>query len=46
MIATLRGEQARMSERIEFLTRNRDAIADYFAKVLSVKSANNSSATS
>jgi DNA-binding transcriptional MerR regulator len=47
MIDTLRLEQARMSERIDFLTRNRDAIADYLEKVLSVKSANNkSSATS
>jgi DNA-binding transcriptional MerR regulator len=47
MIATLQREQARLSERIEFLTRNRDAIADYLEKVLSVKAANNkSSATS
>jgi DNA-binding transcriptional MerR regulator len=47
MIATLRREQARLSERIECLTRNKDAIADYLDKVLSVKSANNeSSATS
>ena len=37
MIDTLRREQARLSERIEFLTRNRDAIADYVDKVLSVK---------
>jgi DNA-binding transcriptional MerR regulator len=29
MIATLQREQARLPERIEFLTRNRDAIADY-----------------
>jgi DNA-binding transcriptional MerR regulator len=42
MIATLRREQAGLSERIECLTRNRDAIADYVDKVLSVKSANNS----
>ncbi|MEU7632418.1 hypothetical protein AB0C34_20895 [Nocardia sp. NPDC049220] len=41
MIAELRGEQARLSERIECLTRNKDAIADYLDKVLSVKSANN-----
>jgi DNA-binding transcriptional MerR regulator len=40
MIATLQREQARLSERIECLTRNRDAIADYLDKVLSVKSAN------
>ena len=40
MIATLRREQARLSERIECLTGNRDAIADYLDKVLSVKSAN------
>jgi DNA-binding transcriptional MerR regulator len=40
MIATLRHEQARLSERIEFLTRNRDAIADYLDKVLSVMAAN------
>jgi DNA-binding transcriptional MerR regulator len=47
MIATLRHEQARLSERIEFLTRNRDAIADYLAKVLSVKAASaESNATS
>jgi DNA-binding transcriptional MerR regulator len=38
MIATLRREQARLSERIECLTRNRDSIADYVDKVLSVKS--------
>jgi DNA-binding transcriptional MerR regulator len=43
MIATLQREQARLSERIEFLTRNRDAIADYLDKVLSVKSANTKS---
>jgi DNA-binding transcriptional MerR regulator len=43
MIATLRREQARLSERIEFLIRNRDAIADYLDKVLSVKSANTKS---
>jgi DNA-binding transcriptional MerR regulator len=47
MIATLRREQARLSERIEFLTRNRDAVADYLDKVLSFQSANTaSSATS
>jgi hypothetical protein len=40
MIVTLQREQARLSERIEFLTRNRDAIADYLDTVLSVKSAN------
>jgi DNA-binding transcriptional MerR regulator len=40
MIATLQREQARLSKRIEFLTRNRDAIADYLDTVLSVKSAN------
>ncbi|MGY4650644.1 DNA-binding transcriptional MerR regulator [Mycobacterium sp. URHB0021] len=43
MIDTLRREQARLSERIEFLTRNRDAVADYLDKVLSVKAANNKS---
>ena len=43
MIDTLRREQARLSERIEFLTRNRDAIADYLDTVLSVKSANTES---
>ena len=37
LIDTLRHEQARLSERIEFLTRNRDAIAAYVDKVLSVK---------
>jgi DNA-binding transcriptional MerR regulator len=40
MLDTLRHEQARLSERIDFLTRNRDAIANYVDKVLSVKSAN------
>jgi DNA-binding transcriptional MerR regulator len=39
MVATLRREHARLSERVEFLTRNRDAIADYLDRVLSVKSA-------
>jgi DNA-binding transcriptional MerR regulator len=43
MIATLRREHARLSERVEFLTRNRDAIADYLDKVLRVKEANNGS---
>ena len=43
MIATLRREQARLSERIECLTRNRDAIADYLETVLSVNSANKES---
>ncbi|WP_440590038.1 hypothetical protein [Mycolicibacterium hodleri] len=38
MIATLHREQAGLSERITCLTRNRDAIADYLDKVLSVKS--------
>jgi DNA-binding transcriptional MerR regulator len=37
MIATLRREHARLTDRIECLTRNRDAIADYVDKVLSVK---------
>ena len=47
MIVTLQREQARLSERIECLTRNRDAIADYLDTVLSVRSANaESSATS
>jgi DNA-binding transcriptional MerR regulator len=41
MIVTLQREQARLSERIEFLTRNRDAVADYLDKVISVKQANN-----
>ena len=39
MIDTLRREQARLSERIECLTRNRDAIGDYVDKVISVKAA-------
>jgi hypothetical protein len=39
MIDTLRHEQARLTERIELLTRNRDAIADYVDKVLSVRAA-------
>jgi DNA-binding transcriptional MerR regulator len=34
MIATLQREQARLSQRIEFLTRNRDAIAGYLDTVL------------
>jgi DNA-binding transcriptional MerR regulator len=38
MVVTLRREHARLSERVEFLTRNRDAIADYLDRVLSVKS--------
>ena len=38
MIATLQHEQARLSERIENLTRNRDAIADYLETVIRVKS--------
>jgi len=40
MIDTLQHEQARLSERIDFLTRNRDAIADYVDKVLTVKAPN------
>jgi hypothetical protein len=40
MIVTLQHEQARLSERIGFLPRNRDAIADYLDAVLSGKSAN------
>jgi DNA-binding transcriptional MerR regulator len=39
MVATLRREQARLSERIECLTRNRDAIADYVDKVVCVRAA-------
>lgn len=39
MIDTLRHEQDRLSERIDFLTRNRDAIADYVDKVLTVRAA-------
>ncbi|MEV1331413.1 MerR family transcriptional regulator [Micromonospora costi] len=38
MVATLQREQARLSERIECLTRNRDAIADYLDTVLGVRS--------
>jgi DNA-binding transcriptional MerR regulator len=40
MVVTLQREHDRLSERIEFLTRNRDAIADYLDKVLSVKAEN------
>ena len=40
MVATLQREQVRLSDRIECLTRNRDAIADYLDKVLAVKSVN------
>jgi DNA-binding transcriptional MerR regulator len=43
MIVTLQREQARLSERIECLARNRDAIADYLETVLSVNSANKES---
>jgi DNA-binding transcriptional MerR regulator len=43
MIVTLQREQARLSERIECLARNRDAIADYLETVLNVKSANKES---
>jgi DNA-binding transcriptional MerR regulator len=39
MIATLQREQAGLSQRIECLTRNRDAIAGYLDKVLTVKAA-------
>ncbi|MEU4678974.1 MerR family transcriptional regulator [Micromonospora sp. NPDC023737] len=37
MVDTLQREQARLSERIECLTRNRDAIADYLETVLKVR---------
>jgi len=37
MVDTLRREQARLSERIACLTRNRDAIADYVDKVVREK---------
>ncbi|GAA1521492.1 MerR family transcriptional regulator [Kribbella lupini] len=40
MIVTLQQEQARLSERIECLRRNRKAIADYLDTVVSIKSAN------
>jgi DNA-binding transcriptional MerR regulator len=46
MIVTLRREQARLTERIDFLTRNRDAVADYVDKVLRVQSANTESRAS
>src|SRR5262245_12840414 len=39
MIATLRREQARLTERIECLNRNRNAVADYLAQVLRFKAA-------
>jgi DNA-binding transcriptional MerR regulator len=39
MLAILQREQARLSERIECLTRNRDAIAEYVDEVIRVKSA-------
>ncbi|GAA3881946.1 MerR family transcriptional regulator [Saccharothrix violaceirubra] len=35
MLATLEHELSRMTERIEFLTRNRNAIAEYLAAVRS-----------
>jgi DNA-binding transcriptional MerR regulator len=37
MIATLQREQEQLSDRIECLTRNRDAIAHYLETVVSVK---------
>jgi DNA-binding transcriptional MerR regulator len=43
MIATLQREQTRLTERIDCLARNRNAIADYLATVISVKAANNES---
>ncbi|MFG1812396.1 MerR family transcriptional regulator [Kribbella sp. NPDC049174] len=43
MIATLQREQTRLTERIDCLARNRNAIADYLDKVISVKDANNKS---
>ncbi len=45
MIATLRREQGRLSERIEFLSRNRDAIANYLDRVLAIKSTTGGSRT-
>jgi DNA-binding transcriptional MerR regulator len=39
MVATLRHEQARLSERIACLTRNRDAMADHPDTVLGARSA-------
>ncbi|MFD3943249.1 MerR family transcriptional regulator [Streptomyces sp. NPDC058579] len=33
MLATLEGERDRMTERIRFLTRNRDAVAEYLDAV-------------
>ena len=44
MVATLQHEQARLSERIDCLTRNRDAIAEYLDKVIRVRSAKASKA--
>jgi hypothetical protein len=38
MVDTLQREKARLSERIEFLIRNRDAIGEYLDKVISVRS--------
>ncbi|MGW1341852.1 MerR family transcriptional regulator [Kribbella sp. NPDC002412] len=40
MIATLQREQARLTERIDCLARNRKAIAEYLDKVIRVKAAN------
>ena len=37
MIAALHHQQTRLSERIECLTRNRDAIADYLDTVPSAR---------
>ena len=39
MVATLQLEQLRLTERIDCLTRNRDAIADYLDKVIAVRAA-------
>ena len=39
-VATLQREQARLTERVECLARNRDAIAAYLDEVLRMRSAN------
>lgn len=46
MIGTLERERDRMTERIECLIRNRDAIADYLNTVRSNKSADTTSEVS
>jgi DNA-binding transcriptional MerR regulator len=45
MVSTLQREQARLTERIKCLTRNRDAIAEYLGTVVCVGLVNADSST-